>query len=110
MRMTVGLGSDDGGGGDVAGAAGGLSSHAAICRGRGCPARALALSLLVAILSTSQTGCAPGPKLLKPDERIAIDRALVEYPSGYTLQPLVRNLTGATAMTFDDQGNLIIAE
>jgi hypothetical protein len=66
----------------------------------------LVLSLLVLVIG----GCGPGPRLLKPEDRTPIDRALVEYPAGYTFQPVVRNLTGATAITFDDQGNLIIAE
>ena len=84
--------------------------------GSGAPARrpvapaALLLLLLLGGLALPQTGCAQGARLLKPEERTAIDRSLVEYPSGYDLQPFLRNLTGATAMTFDDQGSLIIAE
>ncbi len=73
-------------------------------------AQVLSIALIGSALLIGQTGCAPGPRLLKPDERPSIDRALVEFPAGYTLQPVVRNLTGASAITFDDQGNLIIAE
>lgn len=106
MRITVGGDSD--GGGDVAYAAAGLPSQPAAEWSR---ARSrLVLLLAVALLGLSQTGCARGPRLLKPADRTPIDRAIVEYPAGYTLQPIVRNLTAATAMTFDDQGNLIIAE
>jgi glucose/arabinose dehydrogenase len=109
MRMTV-CGGSDGEGGETAGAA------AAEPSARRATRRSLArlsgplLLLAVLLLSVFQTGCAPGPRLLKPEDRLSIDRAIVEYPAGYTLQPVVRNLTGATAMTFDDQGNLIIAE
>ncbi len=49
--------------------------------------------------------------MLKPEERKPIDRSMVEYPTGYELQPFFRKLTGAAAIAFDDAGgSIIIAE
>jgi glucose/arabinose dehydrogenase len=48
--------------------------------------------------------------MLPTVERTTIDRAVIEYPSGYAFQPYIQNLTGPTAITFDDRGNLLIAE
>src|SRR5688572_9606994 len=71
-------------------------------------ARALALlSLLFLALST---GCARGPYVLVPEERVAIDRALVESPAGYDLEPYAVGFSGPVAMTFDGDGNMIVAE
>jgi len=43
-------------------------------------------------------------------DRRPIDRALVEYPSGFVLERYIENLTGPTSIAFDDQGSLLIAE
>src|SRR4051794_16894205 len=40
----------------------------------------------------------------------SIDRALVEYPPGFDLKPYVRGLTGPSAIAFDADGSLLIAE
>ena len=107
MRMTVGGGNH--GGSKVTGVARGLlSSWPATESHRRTTLCGLLLVTLVG--AAIQTGCAPGPRLLKPDDSPFHRPRLVEYPSGYTLQPVVRNLTGATAITFDDKGTLIIAE
>lgn len=55
-------------------------------------------------------GCGRGPGLVPDAQRQTIDRSLVEYPSGYQLQTIVRNLTAPTALTFDQDGSLIIAD
>jgi glucose/arabinose dehydrogenase len=43
-------------------------------------------------------------------ERRPIDRAVVEYPSGFVFHRYIENLSGATAIAFDDQGSILIAE
>ena len=48
--------------------------------------------------------------MVAPADRAPIDRAVVEYPSGFVFHRYVENLTGATAITFDDQGSILIAE
>lgn len=55
-------------------------------------------------------GCASGPTAIPQAQQATIDRSLVEYPSGYRLSTIARNLTGPTAICFDASGNLIIAE
>lgn len=55
-------------------------------------------------------GCTGTPRLLKPDQQKVIDRAVVEYPSGYELTPYVDGLTAPTAITTDAAGSIIIAE
>jgi glucose/arabinose dehydrogenase len=74
------------------------------------PGRAVAAAALLVLALVLPPGCGPGPHLIKPEERKSIDRAVVEYPAGYVLQPCIRNLTGATAIAFDEQGSIVIAE
>ena len=69
-----------------------------------------AVLLLVAAAALTAGGCGPRPRMLPPAERRTIDRSIVEYPSGFQFQRYIENLTGATAIAFDDQGNLLIAE
>jgi glucose/arabinose dehydrogenase len=64
----------------------------------------------LAIAGALLGGCAKGPSLVPLNQRQAIDRTLVEYPTGYQLVPVVRNLTAPTAMAFDQDGSLIIAD
>ncbi len=54
-------------------------------------------------------GCATGPTLIKQDQP-TIDRKLVEYPAGTELRPFITGLTAPTAMAFDNEGSLLIAE
>src|SRR5690348_14104869 len=56
------------------------------------------------------SGCGSKPHVLEPDDRIAIDRSAVEVPAGFDLEPYAVGLTGPVAMTFDADGNLIVAE
>lgn len=66
--------------------------------------------LLIALLLATTQGCAPGPRLVPAAERTPIDRAIVEGPAGFTFQRYIENLTGPTAIAFDDRGNILIAE
>jgi glucose/arabinose dehydrogenase len=54
-------------------------------------------------------GCAPRTVRIDP-ERMLIDRSAVEYPSGYELRVFMRDLTAPTAIAFDDDGTMFIAE
>ena len=46
---------------------------------------ALSLAATLACLLVL-TGCLPGPRMLRPEERYPIDRAKVEYPAGFDLE------------------------
>ena len=72
-------------------------------------ARAACLLLLLAV-AVIDVGCAPRPRMIPAAERKPIDRSVVEYPSGFALHRYIENLTGATAIAFDDQGSILIAE
>jgi glucose/arabinose dehydrogenase len=65
---------------------------------------------LVGLALWGLSGCGGGPTLLKPEQQITIDRALIEYPPNTELKPYVQGLTGPTAIAFDSEGNLLIAE
>src|SRR5687768_542243 len=69
---------------------------------------ALAISALL-VLGAS-TGCKRGPAVLPAEGQTIIDRTLVEYPAGTELKPFITGLTAPSAMTFDNEGSLIIAE
>src|SRR4051794_39177253 len=56
------------------------------------------------------TGCVTHPVLLKPDQQRTIDRSVVEYPAGFELHAFVRNLTAPSAIAFDTDGTIWIAE
>src|SRR5688500_1579743 len=55
-------------------------------------------------------GCIGGPRLLPVAEQKVIDRAVVEYPSGYELRPYVTGLSGPSAIAFNEEGSLLIAD
>lgn len=55
-------------------------------------------------------GCIHQPQMLPIARQKLIDRALVEYPSGFELRVLVDELNTPTAMATDDDGNLLVAE
>jgi len=66
-----------------------------------------------ALLAASGTlsGCIHQPPMLSLSKQIAIDRKLVEYPTGTSLVPLVNGLNAPTAMAIDyDNNALIVAE
>lgn len=64
------------------------------------------LVLLVVVVG----GCAPTPRMLPPEQQTPIDRSLLRYPTGFTVQPYVRGLSAPTAMAWDDDGSLLVAE
>ena len=66
--------------------------------------------LLAAGLVVGLGGCRTGPVVVPEGQRRAIDRRLVEYPSGVELVEVVRNLTGPVDVEVDPDGNLIVAE
>lgn len=55
-------------------------------------------------------GCQYRPVMIPLQERHGIDRAIVETPTGFELQPYIQYLTDPAAIAFDNDGNLIIAE
>ena len=71
--------------------------------------RPLSWAFLV-LASAVLAGCATKPALIAPDQRRTVDRALIEYPPGLRLQTVVRNLNCPTAITFDQEGSLIVAD
>jgi glucose/arabinose dehydrogenase len=56
------------------------------------------------------TGCKVQPTVVLPEQQVAIDRALVEYPSNTELVPVITGLTAPTAIAFDEDGNILVAE
>ena len=66
--------------------------------------------LALALTSMCLMGCGPDVRLISPAARRTIDRSVVEYPAGYRLQTILRDLTGPTAITFDKDGSLIVAD
>ncbi len=53
-------------------------------------------------------GCQSAPEILQNPP--VIDRAIVEYPPGFELKPYIKGLTAPTAICFDADGSLLIAE
>ncbi|HYE17896.1 MAG TPA: hypothetical protein VEA69_05605 [Tepidisphaeraceae bacterium] len=66
-------------------------------------AMTFSFALLVAV-----GGCQTKPQILTGQK--PIDRAVVEYPPGFELRPYVAGLTAPTAIAFDAEGSLLIAE
>jgi len=62
------------------------------------------------VLLAMLIGCHGRPTLLKSEEQITIDRQLVEYPPNTQFKPYITGLTGPTAMAFDSDGSIFIAE
>ena len=78
------------------------------------PRRTIWTAALLA-LAGGVAGCARGPFVLPADQRVVIDRSVVEYPGGFALTPFARGLTAPTAFAFDTSqgkyaGALLIAE
>ena len=78
--------------------------RAALARG------AAGIALLLTVVLYPGAGCTPSPRTVERALRKPVDRAIVEGPAGFTFQRYIENLTGPTAMAFDDKGNLLIAE
>jgi hypothetical protein len=68
------------------------------------------ISLLLALVLLALVGgCGAGPRLLKSPQPI-IDRKIVEYPAGTELRLYIDGLTAPTAIAWDHEGSLLIAE
>jgi glucose/arabinose dehydrogenase len=67
--------------------------------------RCLSAALLSLLLVA---GCTSTPEVLK--DQASIDRAVVEYPPGFELRPFVKGLTAPSAIAFDADGSMLIAE
>lgn len=55
-------------------------------------------------------GCIHNPVVLGPRDQTLIDRQFMEYPTGFGVKPIIVNLTAPTAICFDSQGTMFIAE
>jgi glucose/arabinose dehydrogenase len=66
--------------------------------------------VLVLVAAGLLTGCYYRPLIVPVGQRRGIDRAIVETPTGFELQPYIRFLTDPAAFAFDNNGNLIVAE
>lgn len=86
----------------------GRAAPASPARPGGAKVRAVVLAVVFSVV-VAGTGCRVEPRMVPPGQRRAIDRALVEYPAGFELQPYIRNLTAPTAVTWDDRGSIIVA-
>ncbi|HEV8290716.1 MAG TPA: hypothetical protein VGP94_02280, partial [Tepidisphaeraceae bacterium] len=56
------------------------------------------------------SGCAGGPRVVLPELQSTIDRKIVEYPAETEFRPYIEGLTAPTAIAFDPNGTLLIAE
>jgi glucose/arabinose dehydrogenase len=56
------------------------------------------------------TGCGPQPRMLPVNEQIPIDRSQLRYPAGFTVEPYVRGLSAPTAVAWDEDGSMLVAE
>jgi glucose/arabinose dehydrogenase len=75
--------------------------------------RRIARADLIVLIVTSialLTGCAPHPHMLPNDQQKPIDRSVLRYPTGSVVQPYIRGLTAATAMAWQDDGSILIAQ
>src|SRR5437867_1798883 len=66
--------------------------------------------LLVLLGVWAVAGCSGGPRVVLPDLQVTIDRKVVEYPAETELRPYIQGLTAPTAIAFDPNGTLLIAE
>lgn len=66
------------------------------------------VALVLPALALLNFGCRTGPEILR--EQAPIDRSVVEYPPGLELRPYIKGLTAPTAIAFDSDGSLLIAE
>ncbi len=76
----------------------------------GCALSHRRLGWLVVVAVSVAAGCTAGPALLPTEAQQVIDRKLVEYPADTELRPYIAGLTAPTAIAFDPQGMLLIAE
>ena len=55
-------------------------------------------------------GCAERPHMLPYDEQKPIDRSLMKYPTGAVVKPYIRGLSAPTAIAWDEEHSLLIAQ
>lgn len=79
------------------------------------PVRLIAALVATAIvMAAGLTGCVGGPRIIPLDKRVAIDRAVVERPSGLELTTFIADLDSPTAIAFDtsntpSRGTIVVA-
>lgn len=71
---------------------------------------AIGNGLLAIVFACLLTGCLGKPSLVPSEQRRAIDRKTIEYPAGFTLTLAAENLTAPSAIAFDGEGSLLVAE
>lgn len=72
--------------------------------------RCAVLGVAGVMLLTAGTGCFQRKGYIAEEQRVAVDRGVVEYPAGYRLEVVVDGLSGPSAICFDVEGNMLIAE
>jgi glucose/arabinose dehydrogenase len=72
--------------------------------------RLLNATSLAIVLCALVTGCGPRPRMLPVGQQVAIDRSVLRYPTGYAVTPFIRGLSAPTAICWDEDGSLLIAE
>ena len=88
------------------GADGAIRSAIGLRRAQSSRNRQSAILLLLAVLA----GCQAQPHVLPFEKQTPIDRSLITCPAGFVVQPFVRDLTAPTAMAWDAEGSLLVAE
>ena len=66
--------------------------------------------LLFALLCAIAAGCQPQPRVLPFSQQVAIDRSMMSYPTGFSVKPFIRGLTAPTAIAWDEDGSLLVAD
>lgn len=76
-----------------------------------CRAAARLALLIPGLLSLGILGgCGGGPTLLRSEQQGIIDRSVIEYPPNTELKLYISGLTAPTAITWDNEGSMLIAE
>ncbi len=66
--------------------------------------------LVIGVLTLTFVGCINKPSLIAEVDRKPIDRKVVEYPAGLRLELMASDLSAPTAIAFDAEGSLLVAE
>jgi len=72
--------------------------------------RTIRCGLIIGLALCWIGGCVNKPRFIAADARATIDRKVIEYPAGFDLESVVAGLTAPTAMAFDGEGSLLVAE
>ena len=68
------------------------------------------LAVLLGLTIAALTGCAERPHMLPYDQQTPIDRSVMKYPTGSVVKPYVRGLSAPTAIAWDEDHSLLIAQ